>query len=445
MSRSRGSKDVENVSAFEEATYRAVTRRVMPLLFACYILSYIDRVNVGFAKLQMQQDLRMTDTTYGIAAGIYCIGYFIFEVPANMLLQRIGARRWLGSIMMAWGVVSASTMFVRSPGTFYVLRFVLGVMEAGFFPGVILYLSFWYTRRHRAKIIAVFMTAIPLSGVVSGAMSGWILSAMENVGGLRAWQWLFFCEGLPPVLAGWVTMRLLKDGPEHAGWLSREQQDLITKNLLAEEDSKGGSRRSHRFQDAFRSPAVWLLSMVFFAFAMANYGLSYWMPQMISDTVTRDPLKIGLLSMIPWSAGAISMVVMGRHSDATGERRWHIAVAAALGGISFAVSAISALPWCLSLAALTLATAGILSATSTFWSVPSDFLSGTAAAAGIAVINSVGNLSGYLSPFLAGWIRDTTHSMTLALLMFAVSCIAGALIVAMLNLRGRESPDSLTK
>jgi D-galactonate transporter len=431
-----------DASAFEEATYRTVTRHVMPLLFVCYILSYIDRVNVGFAKLQMQQDLHMSDTTYGIAAGIYCIGYFIFEVPANLLLQRIGARRWLSSIMMVWGLVSASTMFVRTAGAFYVLRFVLGVVEAGFFPGVILYLTFWYTRRHRAKIIAMFMTAIPLSGVVSGAVSGWILSTMSHAGGLRGWQLLFLCEGLPPVVAGLVTLLLLKSGPEEAGWLSREQKDLIAKNLRAEDELKeSGGRRAHRFQDAFRSPAVWLLSLVFFGFAMANYGISYWMPQMISDTVTHDPLTIGLLSMIPWGVGALSMVLVGRHSDATGERRWHIAIAATLGGVTFAVSAIPGLSGGLSLTALTLATAGVLAATSTFWSLPSDFLSGAAAAAGIAVINSVGNLSGYLSPFMAGWIRDTTHSMEFALLMFSGSCIVGALVVAMLKLRGKHPPE----
>jgi sugar phosphate permease len=411
----------------------------MPLLFGCYILSYIDRVNVGFAKLQMQQDLQMSDTTYGIAAGMFCIGYLLFEVPANMLLQRIGARRWLSSIMILWGLVSASTMFVRSLGTFYLLRFVLGVVEAGFFPGVILYLTFWYTRRHRAKMIAVFMTAIPLAGVVSGAVSGWILSTMANFGSLRGWQLLFLCEGLPSAAAGLVTMRLLKNGPEEASWLSRKQKDLIAKNLCAEEELKtNGERRPHRFQDAFRSPAVWLLSLVFFGFAMANYGISYWMPQMISDTVTRDPLMIGLLSMIPWGVGAISMVLMGRHSDATGERRWHIAIAATVGGVTFAVSAIPGLPGGLSLAALTLATAGVLAATATFWSLPSDFLSGTAAAAGIAIINSVGNLSGYLSPFMAGRIRDATHSMAFALLMFSGSCVVAALIVAMLKLRGKQ-------
>ena len=253
-------------------------------------------------------------------------------------------------------------------------------------------------------MIAVFMTAIPLAGVVSGAVSGWILSTMANFGSLRGWQLLFLCEGLPSAAAGLVTMRLLKNGPEEASWLSRKQKDLIAKNLCAEEELKtNGERRPHRFQDAFRSPAVWLLSLVFFGFAMANYGISYWMPQMISDTVTRDPLMIGLLSMIPWGVGAISMVLMGRHSDATGERRWHIAIAATVGGVTFAVSAIPGLP-----------------------------------AAGIAIINSVGNLSGYLSPFMAGRIRDATHSMAFALLMFSGSCVVAALIVAMLKLRGKQ-------
>lgn len=427
------------VSQFEEDTYRTVTKHLMPLLFACYILSYIDRVNVGFAKLQMQQDLHMSDTIYGTAAGIFCIGYFFFEVPANILLQRVGARFWLSSITMLWGLVSASTLFVRTAGMFYLARFLLGVVESGFFPGVILYLTFWYTRRHRAKMIAVFMTAIPLSGVVSGAVSGWILARMAHFGGLRGWQWLYLCEGLPSVLAGLVAMRLLKNGPRQANWLSDDQKKLIESNLLEEEEVKRREgRTSHRFRDAFRSPAVWLLCLVFFGFAMANYGISFWMPQMIADTVTKDPLAIGLLSMIPWGFGAISMVVVGRHSDATGERRWHIAAAAAVGGIAFAVSAVPGIPGALSLAALTFATGGVLAAIATFWSLPMEFLSATAAAAGIAVINSVGNLSGYLSPFVAGRIRDTTHSMAPALLVFSGSCILAALIVPALRLRGKH-------
>jgi sugar phosphate permease len=427
-------------SQFEQEAYRTVTKHVMPVLFACYILSYIDRVNVGFAKLQMQQDLHMSDTIYGTAAGIFCIGYFFFEVPANLLLQRVGARFWLGSITMLWGLVSAATLLVRTPGMFYLVRFLLGVVESGFFPGVILYLTFWYTRRRRAKMIAVFMTAIPLSGVLSGAVSGWILAGMAHFGGLRGWQWLYLCEGMPSLAAGLAAMRLLNNGPREAHWLSEEQKQLIESELLEEEEVKRREgRSSHRFREAFRSRAVWTLSLVFFGFAMANYGISFWMPQMIADTVTRDPLAIGLLSMIPWGFGAISMVVVGRHSDATGERRWHITLAATAGGIAFGVSAIPGIPGALSLAALTLATGGVLAAIATFWSLPMEFLSATAAAAGIAVINSVGNLSGYLSPFVAGRIRDTTHSMAPALMVFSASCILAALMVPTLRLRGTPS------
>jgi sugar phosphate permease len=426
-------------SQFEQETYRTVTRHLMPVLFACYILSYIDRVNVGFAKLQMQQDLQMSDTIYGTAAGIFCIGYFFFEVPANLLLQKVGARFWLGSITMLWGLVSAATLLVRTPGMFYLVRFLLGVVESGFFPGVILYLTFWYTRRRRAKMIAVFMTAIPLSGVLSGAVSGWILAGMAHFGGLRGWQWLYLCEGLPSLVAGLVAMRLLKNGPREAHWLSERQKKLIESDLLEEEEVKRREGRSpHRFRDAFRSRAVWTLSLVFFGFAMANYGISFWMPQMIADTVTRDPLSIGLLSMIPWGFGAISMVVVGRHSDASGERRWHITIAATAGGIAFGVSAIPGISGALSLAALTLATGGVLAAIATFWSLPMEFLSATAAAAGIAVINSVGNLSGYLSPLVAGRIRDATHSMAPALLVFSASCILAASMVPTLRLRGKQ-------
>src|ERR1700736_5442444 len=222
----------------EERAYRTVTKRLLPLLFICYILAYIDRVNVGFAKLQMQQDLGMSDSVYGTAAGIFFIGYFFFEVPANILLQRLGAKVWLGSIMVLWGIVSAATMFVKTPGTFYLLRFLLGIVESGFFPGVILYLTFWYTRRHRARMVATFMTAIPLSGVVGGAVSGWILKNMSTTGGLRGWQWLYLLEGLPSVVAGIAAMTFLEDSPQKAKWLSEAQKKLLGDRLAAEEQSK---------------------------------------------------------------------------------------------------------------------------------------------------------------------------------------------------------------
>ena len=403
----------------------------MPILFVSYLFAYLDRVNIGFAKLQMQQDLHMSDSVYGVAAGIFFIGYFFFEVPANVLLQKVGAKLWLGSIMIVWGLVSASTMFVRTAGSFYALRFLLGVVESGFFPGVILYLTFWYPRRHRAKMVAAFMTAIPLSGAVGGAVSGWILAKMSLFGGLHGWQWLYLIEGLPSVLAGLISVIVLQDGPAKAKWLCPREKDLLIGRLREEEESKClEKRRLRSLVDAFCSTKVWVLCAAYFGFVMGSYGIGFWLPQIIHDTLTKNPWRIGLFSILPWGAGAIAMLITGHHSDRTGERRWHIAIAGLVGAVAFSVSAIPGISGGLGLAALTFATAGTMIAISVFWALPTAILSSTAAAAGIAWINSMGNLAGYFSPFLVGKIRDSAHSMTPALLMLASSSLAAALIIA---------------
>jgi D-galactonate transporter len=413
---------------FEIATYRKVTWRLMPYLFLCYILAYVDRVNVGFAKLEMQQDLRMSDSVYGLGAGIFFIGYFFFEVPGNLIMQRVGARRWIGPIMMVWGVVSSCTMLVRSAAGFYALRFLLGVVESGFFPAVILYLTFWYTSRHRARMVAVFMSAIPLSGVIAGPVSGWILARMRGAGHLAAWQWLFLLEGIPSFLAGMVTLYFLCDSPATATWLDEAERRLVAGRLQEEEESKRRSGQGgHSFADAFRSPAVWFLSAMYFGLTCGNYGIGFWLPQVIKEGITVNPLAIGWISVIPWGASAAAMLAMGRHSDSTGERRWHFVLSCLLVAAGFAASAVPGIPGPLRLAALTLATIGIMSAFAVFWALPTAILSGTAAAAGIAWINSVGNLGGYASPYFVGMIRDRTHSMTGALLLLsAVAMVAAA-------------------
>ncbi len=417
-------------SELENRAYRRVTRRLMPILFVSYLFAYLDRVNIGFAKLQMQQDLHMSDSVYGIGAGIFFIGYFFFEVPANVLLQKVGAKLWLGSIMIVWGLVSASTMFVRAAGAFYALRFLLGIVESGFFPGVILYLTFWYARRRRAKMVAVFMTAIPLSGVVGGAVSGWILAKMSLFGGLHGWQWLYLIEGLPSVLAGLISVMLLEDNPSEAKWLPPREKELLIARLREEDEGKRLEGRPRSLADAFRSVKVWTLCVAYFGFVMGSYGVGFWLPQIIHDTLTKNPLRIGLLSILPWGVGVVAMVLAGHHSDVTGERRWHIAVAGLVGAGAFAVSAVPGIPGALGLAALTVATAGTMVTISVFWSLPTAILSSTAAAAGIAWINSFGNLAGYFSPFLVGRIRDSTHSMTPALSMFAGSALTAAIIIA---------------
>ena len=422
----------------EEATYRKVTWRLLPLLFVSYVLAYLDRVNVGFAKLQMQDDLGFSDTAYGIGAGVFFLGYFLFEVPSNLILERVGAKIWIARIMILWGILSSATMFVTGEKTFYALRFALGVAEAGFFPGIILYLTYWYTRKHRARMVAGFMTAIPLSGVIGGPVSGWILSSLSGVSGLAGWQWLYLLEGLPSIGAGLLVLWLLDDGPSKAKWLTEEERDLLSRRVREDERLKVEEEAGHlRLADAFRSGRLWLLALVYFCIVMGLYGISFWLPQILSDTMTSDPWRIGLLTAIPWGASAVAMLLVGSHSDRTGERRWHTALPALVAGAAFATSAASGSSPLQNFAALIVATCGVMAAVSCFWSLPTAFLSGTAAAAGIAMINSFGNLAGYVSPFVVGRVRDATGNMAAALLALAGSLLAASALTAWTAPRGK--------
>jgi D-galactonate transporter len=414
----------------EASVYRKITWRIMPFLFLCYVLAYVDRVNVGFAKLQMQQDLGMSDTVYGLGAGIFFIGYFIFEVPANMMLQRIGARRWIGPIMMAWGVVSACTLFVKGATSFYALRFLLGVVESGFFPGVILYLTYWYTQKHRARMMAIFMSAVPISSIVAGPVSGWILARMSGMGHLAAWQWLFLVEGIPSVIAGLITLYFLTDKPSKAGWLTEDEKKLVLLRLEEEEElKKKASQAKHRLMDAFRSAPVWLLSLAYFGMTAGNYGITFWLPQVIKETLTQNPLAIGWISTIPGIASIAAMFFWGHHSDKTGERRWHMALAAIFGAAFFATSAIPGISGVAGMAGLTIASAALMCQFAVFWALPTAILSGSAAAAGIAWINSIGNLAGWASPHAVGFLRDQTHSMIPALLALCGAQLITAIMV----------------
>jgi MFS family permease len=414
---------------FEKQVYWRVSCRLIPFLFLCYIFAYIDRVNVGFAKLQMQQDLHMSDSVYGTGAGIFFIGYFFFEVPCNLMLQKIGAKRWLGPIMIVWGTVSACTMLVKTAPQFYLVRFLLGLVESGFFPGVILYMTFWYPSRYRAKMIAAFMTAIPLSGVIGGPISGWILDKATSMGGLRGWQWLYLLEAIPSLLAGVASLIFLQDGPHTAKWLTSDEKELLLRRLREEEAAKViAAKGRHSFVDGLLNAKTWLLCFVYFGFVMGNYGLAFWLPQIMKETITKDPLAIGLLTTIPWAAAAIAMVAVGHHSDAKGERRWHIGISGIIGAAAFAACAIPGTSGVTGLILLTVVSAGIAAAYSTFWALPTAILAGAAAPAGIAWINSVGNLAGYVSPALIGKIRDATHSMTLVLLMLSACALVAAMI-----------------
>jgi len=409
----------------ESAVYAKVTWRLIPFLFLCYVFAYLDRVNVGFAKLQMLADLQFSETMYGLGAGIFFIGYFLMEVPSNLALHRFGARKWIARIMISWGVISSAMVFVTTPTMFYILRFFLGIAEAGFFPGIILYLTYWYPASRRSKITALFMTGIPIAGVVGGPLSGWILERFNNVNGLHGWQWLFLLEAIPSIVAGVVTFFYLVDKIGDAKWLSVEEKALLQRCLADEQ----GKIEVHSAGAAFKNGRVWVLCAGYFGIIMGLYGISFWLPTLVKASGVSSSLDVGLLTMIPYGVAAIGMVMIGRSSDKTRERRWHVALPAIVGAAGLVLSTFVPHQPVFAVASLTLATVGIFGALSQFWTIPPAFMGGAAAAAGIAIINSVGNLAGFVSPYVVGWVKDVTKSTDIGLYCVALSLIAAAAII----------------
>ena len=411
-------------STQEAEAYRKVTWRLVPFLFLCYVIAYLDRVNVGFAKLQMLYDLKFSEAAYGLGAGIFFIGYFLFEVPSNLILHRTGARRWIARIMVTWGFLSASMMFVTSETMFYVLRFFLGAAEAGFFPGIILYLTYWFPPRQRARIVALFMTAIAMSGVIGGPLSGWIMTALAGVNGWAGWQWLFLLEGMPSVLIGIAVLFYLDDSIAKAKWLTPQEKVILQTNIQADQQSQ-----THMtIGQTLMNPQVLLLSALYFCFIMGLYGVSFWLPQLIKNLGVQNIMTVGLLSAIPYGVAAVCMVLVGQSSDRRSERRWHLVVLALLGAAGLVLAGVFNDQPVLGMMALTLGTAGILSVLPVFWTLPTAFLTGASAAAGIALVNSIGNLAGFLSPYLVGLIKDATGNTRMALYVLAASMVTGALI-----------------
>jgi D-galactonate transporter len=413
-----------SAASTEEALYRRVAWRLVPFLVLCYVVAYLDRVNVGFAKLQMVGELKFSDTVYGLGAGIFFIGYFLFEVPSNLILHRVGARRWIARIMISWGIISAATIYVTTPAMFYFMRFLLGVAEAGFFPGIVLYLTYWFPHARRGRITTLFMMAIPLSGLIGGPISGWIMSAFHGQHGMSGWQWLLLLEGIPSVIVGVIVLLWLDDRITQAKWLSREEQALLARNIEAEERLK----EDPPTREALATPRVWAMALIYFSFVMGLYGVGFWLPTLLSNTGVKDPAVIGLLTAIPNLFAVIGMFLIARSSDRRHERRWHVAIPALCGAAGLVASGIwSGNTW-IALVALTVANTGICTVLPLFWSLPTALLGGTAAAAAIALVNSVGNLAGFLSPYLVGWLKDTTGSTASGLYLLAACLCVGALI-----------------
>jgi MFS transporter, ACS family, tartrate transporter len=426
----------------ETPLYNRIFWRLIPFLFLCYVVAFLDRVNVGFAKLQMAGQLGFSDAVYGFGAGIFFIGYFLFEVPSNLALEKVGAKIWIARIMVTWGIISSCMMLVETEFWFYTLRFLLGAAEAGFFPGVILYLTYWFPSAQRARMVALFMTAVAISNAIGGPLSGAIMQFLDGVNGWQGWQWLFLLEGVPSVLIGLLVLILLDDNPSKARWLSEDERALVLRHLADDESAKSALGSRHRFTDVFRDGRVWALCAVYLCMMVGFYGVNFWMPSIIQEFGI-DPnnfLEVGLLSMVPWGSAAIAMVINGSHSDRTGERFWHVIVpmlVASAGLLGLALAGHARMP---SMVALTMITCGLLSAVAVFWSLPVAFLSGTAAAAGIAWINSLGNLGGFFGPDLIGRIRTATDSHEMAFFVLSGILLLGALVVVVLRHKAGELP-----
>lgn len=420
-----------------DSTYRKISWRLIPFIFLCYVMSFLDRINIGYAQLQMKHDLGLSDAAYGLGAGIFFVGYLMFEVPSNLLLQKIGARKTLFRIMFLWGITSVCTMFVTNHFQFFIVRFLLGIFEAGFFPGVILYLTYWYPGRRRSQILALFMTGIVVAGLIAGPVSVGIMEAFNDVYGLRGWQWLFVLEGLPSTLLGIVALVYLTDRPSDARWLSPTQRAIVAHEVENElRDVETG--RTTKSTEVFRDFRVYFFALSLFAAVCGGYAITFWLPLMIKGFGVTEPTQIGLYSMIPYALTGVVMVLWSRHSDRVMERRWHFALAAFAAAAGFILIPLSKDSFPLAMGALSLASAASISALPVFWAMPTAYLSGKAAASGIAFINALATLGGVLSPWLIGTIKTMTGSQDNALYAIAAVLVLGGVTV-LVSVRAREA------
>lgn len=409
-----------------EVTYKKIAWRLIPFLVCLFVLAWIDRVNVGFAKLQMLQDLQFSEAIYGFGAGVFFIGYFLFEVPSNLLLEKIGARKTLARITILWGLASMAMIYVKTPASFYAIRFLLGIFEAGFFPGVVLYLTYWFPAEKRARVNGLFMTSFAIAGVVGGPIAGFIMSRMGGVGNLSNWQWLFLLEGIPSVLAGILVILYLPEKPVNANWLTAFEKQAVTQALEAENRD---SAKHSSLRDACANSRVWICAAVYFCVVSGNATIAFWSPSIIKEIGIVGNLQIGLISAIPFIAGTIAMVLNGIHSDKTGERRLHCALATLVASIGLVLTGLFLGNALLALCALTLAAIGILAAFPVFWSLPAAFLTGTAAAGGIALINSIGNLAGFAAPYMIGSLKTSTGKLASGLYFVAALEFTASVLV----------------
>lgn len=409
-----------------DVLYRKVVWRLIPFLCFCYLASYLDRINVGFAKLQMMSDLNMSETVYGLGAGLFFVGYILFEVPSNLALEKFGARMWIARIMISWGVLSGLTMFVTSETQFYILRFLLGVAEAGFLPGVLYYLSQWFPSYRRGRIIALFMMGLPLSSIVGSPISGWIMAHFNNVGGLANWQWLFLLEAIPTILLGLLCFVVLPNSYESAKWLSPTEKATLKSILSLDNHENSGG---HSFREGFFNIKVWMLGGIDFSILLSAYAMGFWLPTFIRQAGVADASQIGLLAAIPSLAGLIGMLAIGASSDKYRERRWHIVVPFIIGAAAMSLSTFAAHNVMLTIILFSVASLTIIGAVPVFFSLPATFLKGTAAATGFALACSLANIAGLVSNSLMGAVMDRFHTPGVALWFFAGCLILSCFLV----------------
>jgi MFS family permease len=422
------SSDAQAVDQYTQraAVYKKAAWRIVPFLCLCLVAAYLDRVNVGFAKLQMMNDLAFSNTVYGVGAGIFFLGYVIFEVPSNMLLHRVGASMWIARIMITWGLIGGAMAFVQNATQFYILRFLLGVAEAGFIPGAFYFLSCWFPADWRGRIIALLLSALPLSSILGGPLSGYIMVQFDDAAGLSGWQWLFLIETTPSVILGLMVTRILVNSPKEAHWLSDAEKAIISEDLARENNAK----QSHSSaSSAFKSPLVWQLSAAYFCIASSIYVSIFWMPTLIKQHGETDVMRIGLLTAVPYIVAIFAMYFCNTSSDRRGERRYHTAIPGLVAAAGLILSWMHFDSLAFTMLALTMAAAGASATQAAFWSVPPSFLTGAAAAVGLAIINSVGNIAGFVSTAAVGWIADLTGNAQNSLIIFSGLAIIGALLI----------------
>lgn len=432
MAKCKGIRMMDTVFSSEvdttvrKSAYRKIAFWLMPFLMLCYFCAYLDRVNVGFAKLQMMSDLQFSEAVYGLGAGIFFIGYFLCEVPSNIVLHKVGARRWIARIMITWGILSGCFAFVQTEWQFYTLRFLLGVAEAGLAPGLLLYLTYWFPSYRRARMTVLWFIAIPISGMIGGPLSGLIMDRMSGVHGWFGWQWMFVIEAIPTVLVGLLVLAVLKDSVQDANWLTQDEKNLVKQELAQDNQHKEGHASVKEF---IADKRLWLLAGIYFCVVMGQYAITFWLPTLIRNSGISDNWHIGLLTSLPYMCAIVVMILAGRSGDHFQERRWHLIIPMCVGALALTFATLFASNLTLSLICLCIAASGVLTASSLFWMLPTNFLGGVSAAAGIAAVNSFANLAGFCSPYLIGWVTTNTGSNAIGMFLITAVLILGASLV----------------